>query len=132
MSFQDGIWTGQAENSNKENELRKKIKGYSKLVVNSLPLPKPSGGDCWLCYLRQMEGNKTLGECNHDVSHLESHLEEGYIVPSLVYRAMEEKGCGPYWNGVAFSNDYNAGDWQKKQVGKFVKRYLYRQFGLVS
>jgi hypothetical protein len=138
--FQDGLtyfkgkFSNYAKSDNKETKLRKKIRDYSKLVVSKLPLPLPSGQDCWFCGLRTEDG-KPLGECSHNTDHLISHIKEKYVVPSLVFNALKSAGCTPQgggsaWFGFAFDNP-NPQDWHKKQISKFTTRYLYKQFGLV-
>lgn len=132
MSFDGQKFSDYNKSEKKENELRKKIRDYSKLVVSSLPLAQPSGGDCWYCHLRENKTNKPLGDCTHNTEHFLSHFKEKYVVPSLVFNALEYCGCKPNgggcaWFGVAFSQT-NIGS--KDQVGRFVKKYLYRQFGL--
>src|ERR1017187_9819320 len=116
-------------------KLRKSIREYSKLVVSKLLLPQPGGGDCWYCLMRDGD-TKPLGEVTGNKEHLLGHIKEKYVVPSLVYRALESAGCNPQgrgsmWFVCTFNNPILA-DWQKNQIGKFVNRYLYRQLGLVG
>lgn len=51
-------------------------------------LPMPSGGDCWHCLMRNNQGTG-LGDLTHS-DHLIRHLEECYIVPSLLLNAIRE------------------------------------------
>jgi len=132
----DGSITGAKPESevDAEKKLQKRIAAYCAGLVSALPLPKPDAGDCFYCQMREVKTGLPLGECNHDTGHLESHLEENYFVPSLVWRALEMGGCNPQGGGsayfmAAFSKD-NFGDFSKKTVGKMVKKYLRRQFGL--
>jgi len=115
-----------------EKALRKRIAKYCKQVADALPLDKPGPGDCWYCQMREVGTNKPLGECVKDRSHLESHFEEGYIVPSLVYNALEFCGCNPQGGGCAWFwrafGDSQIGD--PKDIARMVRRYLNRQFGL--
>lgn len=132
MTYFRGRFKGYAKDDKKENKLRKAVQVYSKKVVESLPLPLPSGADCWYCAMREEKTGLPLGECSHNQDHILSHLKEGYLVPSLVQRAIEQAGAGPFWFQEAFNPEHKSfGDWHKKQVGKFVKRYLYKQLGLV-
>lgn len=103
--FFDGIQIDYAGNilnlpNQRENEARiaevkrltKLIKAYSAEVKNqieTLTLPAPSGGDCWDCYLHEVETGKPLGDLKNDNAHLISHLEELYIVPSLIVNAVK-------------------------------------------
>lgn len=138
MIFQpDGTFKGFASDKalKTDAETDKKIKAYARLVSASLPLPVPSAGDCFLCQLREVETGKPLGECNHDTSHLLSHFEENYLVPSLVWRAIEAAGCNPkgggsFWFAAAFQKDLSANMRQPARIGRIVTKYLRRQFGL--
>jgi hypothetical protein len=132
MIFQKGKFFG-AGNEIEQQTLRKQVRDYAKLVVSKLPLEKPNSGDCWYCAM-QTEKGESLGEATKNVEHLHSHLKEGYVVPSLVFNAMKAAGCNPQgggsaWFHVAFGNS-NIGS--KNQIGSFVRRYLYKQFGLAT
>lgn len=77
-------------------KVKRQIAGFAKLCGETLAagMPVPGGGDCFYCQMRTADGD-TLGDSFNDVSHLESHMEEGYVVPSLLYNAVAEKGY-PY------------------------------------
>jgi len=130
----DGSITGAAtpEQSDIEKSLRKQILSFSKGLSAKLPLPVPGAGDCFYCQMREVKTGLPLGEYNHDTSHLTSHMEEGYYVPSLIWRALESAGCNPRgsgcaWFEIAFGK-LNIGS--KDTVCRMLKKYLYRQFGL--
>jgi hypothetical protein len=118
--------------------LRKQISGYAKLCAEAVPLSLPNGGDCWYCYLRGEDG-RTMGEQFKDRSHFLDHFREKYVVPSLVWRAMEVCGYDPKRNiqfamvfkvdgdMQAFRNGY--ADLAQSTVRKCVRRYLMKQFG---
>lgn len=132
----DGTITGAKPTSqaDEEKKLQKRITAYCAGLVAALPLAKPGAGDCFYCQMREEKTGKPLGECAHDTSHLDSHLEENYFVPSLVWNALEMNGCNPQGGGSAYFmaafSENNFGDFTKKTVGKMVKKYLRRQFGL--
>ena len=67
------------------NEIKKRIdkyvNNYFKALMN-MELDKPGGGDCFIC---------GLGHEHYDWSHIESHMDEPYYVPTLFFNAM-------YWN----------------------------------
>ena len=130
MSFHNGRFHGFLKDDNKEQKLRKQIRDFSKLVVAKLPLPMPNGGDCWFCSMKTQEG-KSLGDATKDKNHILSHIKEGYIVPSLVWNALESAGCNPQGQGSAwFGTAFGQSNLGKNQIGSFVKRYLYKQLGL--
>lgn len=71
-----------------------------------------------------------LGEVSHDTEHLDSHMEEGYYVPSLLLRALETRYRNPMgvillWHGMQEPNSLFVSD-----AMRHLRRYLYQQFGL--
>jgi hypothetical protein len=142
IEFQDGLTIAsdgsisgakpQADADN-EKQLQKRIANYCTALKVALPLPAPSAGDCFYCAMREVKSKLPLGECNHDTSHLESHFEENYFVPSLVWRSLEFAGCNPSGGGCAWFEfafgKSTPNSWQSNQIAKFVKKYLRRQFG---
>jgi len=135
--FQDGdtitgdgkIWReGGAENAPDKQELdrlKKDILKFSKLAAASLPLPEPGFGDCLFCQCEREPGSNDAG-----CSHLASHLAEGYVVPSLVFRALKDAKAGDLILSATFGH-YPA--WEDV-AGPYVKRavssYLKKRFGL--
>lgn len=134
----DGKVTGGKPQSDADAEkaLQKRIAKYCTDLHAALPLPMPSAGDCWYCQMREVETGKPLGECVKDCGHLEAHMDENYFVPSLVWRALEHAGCNPQGGGSAYfgyafdPSQAGVAGWGQKNVAKFVKKYLRRQFGL--
>lgn len=57
---------------------------YDAIVAGDVPVP--SAGDCWYCSLRT-DDDMTMGDVTKDHSHLFSHVEESYFVPSLAINA---------------------------------------------
>lgn len=72
-----------------QGKLRKQIDKFAQLCAASIPLDPPGPGDCFDCQFSTPDG-KCLGDSFNDKEHLLSHMEEGCVVPSLVYRAMKE------------------------------------------
>lgn len=133
----DGTIAGGKAPSQAENEkaLQKRIKVYCDKLGAALPLPKPGAGDCFYCQMREVKTGLPLGECSHNTGHLESHLEEGYFVPSLVWRSLEFNGCNPQgggcaWFDVAFGDGRMTKTFGADTVKRMVRKYLRRQFGL--
>lgn len=68
--------------------LKRRINRYADKCAKAAPLPHPDGGDCWYC-MGMDDGT------NPD--HLLAHMDEGYLVPTLVYRALEAAGYREPW-----------------------------------
>lgn len=126
----EGKVHAQKKDDKKEQALRKKILAYAKLYGENLPMPPPSGGDCWYCAMHTTDG-KPLGEAHGDTSHLLSHMEEKYLVPSLALTAMKAANCGDLILYSAFHTD-GVTRLAKSYLPRAVRRYLYKQFGLPS
>jgi len=125
-------------------QLRKRILAYATGYANALlagEVPAPSAGDCWPCALRDQQG-KPWGD--QDQSHLLSHLDEGYYVPSLLHNAMTEAGSwmstwdrnilAGLWSGhVAEAQQHLriGGDLTKRRFRKVVANYILRRFQMV-
>jgi hypothetical protein len=80
--------------------ISKYIRGFCEDIEKN-GLEAPSGGDCWLCCMRDANGKAALGE---GVDHVLSHMEEPYYVPSLLFNAAIERranAAGATDNGVA-------------------------------
>lgn len=113
-------------------KLKKRISAYAKLCADTLAagMETPSGGDCWYCCMRTDDGG-TLGDTFTDDSHLLSHMDEGYVVPSLLLNAVAEKGY-PYptlivgWKegGETMGGRYCHSDIVRRAVAAYMKRRL--------
>jgi hypothetical protein len=112
----------------------KYVNGYIEALINR-EIPKPSGGDCWGCYMRDEKTGK--GITGND--HLLVHMKEKYYVPSLVMNAIEvfpvsiaAKSELGYLLG--YHDEHN--DWGinliKFQIRSSLRRYLQRQLGLAG
>jgi hypothetical protein len=113
----------------KDRALKRRVKKFAQLCADSLPLELPDGGDCWHCVMRTEDGT-TLGDKVHGTGHLDSHIQEGYVVPSLVYNALKEKGCGPVYFQGAFTGEAGFyADIAKREVKRAVYRYILRRYG---
>ena len=114
--------------SKKRKKLRNKIATYSHECAAALPLEMPGGGDCWDCSMFPHPGT----------GHLEMHMREKYIVPTLVWKALEYVGYDSsrqIIHGVAFKHDgYVESDnllsIARDAVRRAVAKYLRHQFGL--
>lgn len=87
---------------------KKRISKFIKLARETLAkgMPMPGPGDCWYCALSAHDGvplgdavdtlhpdGSLTVEANHE--HLRHHMEEEYVVPSLLTNAMLEAGYKP-------------------------------------
>jgi hypothetical protein len=132
---------GEEDADERARKTRARAKLYASSFVNTLyagGVPQPSTGDCMLCRLKQRE-----------VSHIESHLEEKYYVPSLLVNAMEEFGASEMtrnraWqlmysgraietleDALAFENrDQRRDEIDAQQMMKVIRKHVLRQLGL--
>ena len=112
------------------------INEYTNKCITALQdtIPLPGGGDCWYCVFKTEEG-KSVGDCFSDTSHLLSHFEEGYIVPALVYNAVEEAG---YNTPILIISGYNCNELSERgimggqdmmadNVKRAIRRYLQKR-----
>lgn len=143
----DGSIAGAGKETQKKTSvLKKRIAAYAKDYVTALigrKVPAPGAGDCFYCVMRTVDGNIPLGEAigNH-ADHIHDHLREKYYVPSLVTRAIEifpisimAKNIFAYtWNPEYQDKPIEGfiADIARDQIGKSLKRYLYRQVGLAA
>lgn len=112
-------------------KLRERIKKYARLCSDSLPIPHPGPGDCFFCSLVDKDSGKPWGDDKTD--HLLSHMEEGYVVPSLVYNALKEDGeLNSMTMQGAFGGENKLLDLAQEHVRRAVRKYMYRRFGIAT
>ena len=136
--YQDGITitksgqiTGHGTyNPKADKALKRRVKEYASKCAQAVPLDRPDGGDCWYCNL-VTEGGQTLGDAAKDTEHLMSHIEAGYVVPSLVYRAIEENYNAPmaFWQAFKDTGWSNDREFGRQAVRKAVYRYILKRMG---
>jgi len=108
-----------------DRELKKRVQRYATLCMAHIPLPMPSGGDCWDCALKTQEG-VTLGDTT-GADHLDSHVEEEYIVPSLVWNALKESGYSPEKDAVySFAFGVPDMEWFSNRGSEIVTHSVYK------
>jgi hypothetical protein len=122
IQFKNGqqISLVQTDNKTDRDKMLRKIKKYVDLITED-NLPIPNNGDCWYCLMTTDKDKKTLGDAFGDTSHLISHLEEGYVVGSLLVSAMRESG----WGDMRISAHYGM-KWTDS-FKKAVKKYLIKR-----
>ncbi len=128
-----------AANEKRETKLRADIKRFVGKLDKLECLPEPSSGDCWYCMMTVKEpskdAGKSLGEATGNNEHIRSHIKEGYLHGSLIMRALKWAGyCEP---GFIFAMEQSDRKQKRKlhnggNVKRALRRYLYRQLGLVS
>lgn len=115
-----------------QQKLRRAILNYAKLCAAAVPLAIPSGGDCWHCAMTTEDG-QSLGDACQDTSHLQSHMDEEYVVPSLVFRALKERGATSFILASTFTPE-TSDKWPlevcRDAVKRAVTKYLRHRFGL--
>jgi len=87
----DAIAAREAETADMLKRIRAYVKGY--MAEFRAGMAAPSGGDCWLCLLRETATGKAWGDM--DETHLIEHMRERYYVPSLAVNALSERGLRP-------------------------------------
>jgi len=105
-------------------DLSRRIAKFARDLAAALPLPAPSGGDCFYCAMFPDEP----GECNG--SHLESHMEESYFVPSLALRALREAKAGDLIVSATFSESGHWTELARTYTGRAVRNYLKRRLAI--
>lgn len=117
----------------REEKLRKDIRKFVSKLDKLECLPEPSQGDCWFCAMRDKDG-KSMGD-HGSSDHIIEHIKEGYLHGSLIWNALKWAGySSPEFIWQLENADrkqgrklHNGGN-----VKRALKRYLYRQCGLVS
>ena len=139
---EDGGWAvlagtdGPKDAALKDAKFKKRIREYATYCSSKLPLPMPSGGDCWYCAMFEKAPGPGKLPPNVSTDHLLEHMKTRYVVPSLVWNALIYSGAHPdrlagnWWFQVAFAPRQNPHDYENKEIARFVYRYLCRCFGL--
>lgn len=129
-------------------KLRRRVQAYAKSFVSALlagDVAEPSGADCFLCAFGADQNGKrlSLGELSGDSSHLMSHIDEGYYVPSLLINAMEAMGASAMGRQMVLdcmteraeqwgAYSVRADGFLVEQVRRSIARYMLRQLGQAS
>jgi hypothetical protein len=137
VRFADGITIhangkitgGTKDNPKQDKAIKAKVKKYAQLCAGAVPMSPPDSGDCWYCLMKTND-NKTLGDAIKDNEHIDSHIKESYIVPSLVLNALREAGNTDFILSLVFNNpNKNMLDVAKERVYKSVYRYILKRKG---
>lgn len=103
-------------------------------------IPMPGSGDCWYCSMRDKATGKSLGDVSHNVEHLYSHMEEGYVVPSLVLEALTEANATDYIKSRTFKRPDDSEPtlapsmmgFAHRHVQVAVRNFMKRRLGLAA
>lgn len=130
-------------NQDKMNrKLTATIRAYAKKYAAELVagnIPEPGAGDCFYCAMVAEDGTQVGGN-----DHLKSHLEESYLVPSLLMQAIKSKpmcqfsmgALGCLWNKFPDRRASDIHDFEKgiltRDVTATLTHYLKHNLGLAS
>ena len=96
----------------------KYIRGFAKDAIDN-GLKNPSAGDCFLCQFFSKD------EHDKDLTHIYSHLEEDYFVPSLLFNAIKERGYrdpGFIWAMIKSNAEQGKDDMLKSTLRSFFSK----------
>jgi hypothetical protein len=133
----DGSVTGDADAgaASSERNLRRSVKAFAKAYVDALFAGKvgaPDAGDCLICRVFK---DKPEG----DTSHIASHIEESYFVPTLVRNAVASMGASIaerqtvdalLWNEHKHAFTLDRKSFIAQGVERHLRKYCLRQMGL--
>lgn len=118
------------------NQINKYTNQYVKKLTNG-ELESPDAGDCWHCYMSEVESGDSLGEVTENIDHLESHFDEKYYVPSMLMNAIKFYPMSLMANSVLHNLWFNPLpendnlwllDILKDQAKSSLRKFLQRQF----
>ena len=129
--YSDGKVTGAGEDPKAMIRLGKQINAFSKAYALEFlegNIPAPGTGDCWHCLLFP----------GQDASHIQSHLEEKYYVPSMLSNMFEAGTLAPIakdfiartWAGQDMEHSAFYSGIVREQIYKSVRKYCRQQVGL--
>lgn len=100
IRFKDGECVSEVRDVDMKeiNRVKKLIANYIALITED-NIPFPDQGDCWYCMLQTDDG-KSFGDSCGDNEHLWSHINEGYMMGSLIINAMRESGYTDHQIGM--------------------------------
>lgn len=120
-------------NNKKDKTIKMQVKKYAKLYADNIPLELPTGADCWHCSFKDSETNKTWGDVSNS-QHIQEHIKEKYVVPSLAYNSLKENYNAP----IVFAQVFQKTGWEgdrsfgKEIIQKSVYKYILKRLGYAS
>jgi hypothetical protein len=132
--YNDGTVTGEGEDPRETIKLRARVRKFAKAYAKAFKagkVPAPSLGDCFGCSMVDKNGKTAMGS-----SHIHSHLEENYFVPSMLNHCEGQLSQAAKWYiGGKWSNDPRADSFEDIaliQIEKGIKHFCFKELGLVS
>lgn len=132
----EGYPTGKlrAPKASKIEKEKRRVNKFVAYCISQLEkgnVPMPSGGDCWYCAMID-ENGKPLGDSVENSEHLDSHIKEKYVVPSMLINAMREHGYRDAGIGIMLGmepdeNRMGGRHMIKDTVTRSLRAYLYRR-----
>lgn len=136
IPFKDGmvidLKTGAADSGDYEKCLKvfKLVKKKETVFINkytdllrSGKMDLPGGGDCFLCNIaRQNKDYKAF-------DHIQSHIDEFYLVPSLIWAACIATNNDYYLNYVHALQSGNIAPFSKRDIKHILRKYFKQQKG---
>jgi len=136
--FTNGSVAGEGDDPKAAQKLRKHILQFSNDYADAFvagEIPAPSSGDCWSCYMITKDGKSAMGS-----SHILTHLDEKYYVPSMLNR-MSDAGTLSL-----FAKDFISRTWSPDhdmpteqlgsivhdQIRKSIRKFCLRELGMVT
>ena len=114
----------------KTAKLLRQINDFCRKVTKHIRekgMPEPNAGDCWYCSMSEVKTGQSLGEVTDNADHLLSHIKEGYVHGSLIYRAMKalrsKQNLAYMWT---MAKDRPDDSFAVTQIVQDVRRYLRR------
>jgi len=135
-----------------QRALKRRIRKYAADYITALKdgkVPAPSGGDCWCCLIF----DKDEANASKDTSHLISHMDERYYVPTIAARALDAFGgsqvermaLAAMWDETntkalkvkaeIMNKMHNGNSFLNigfEQLQKHIYRYICRKFGFAN
>ena len=126
MQFKDGVQISvvKIDDELERKKMLSKINKYCALITED-NLPQPSNGDCFDCL--KIKGHRLdsgSGGVFNDQNHLVLHMEEKYVVGSLLVNAMREEGYRDVQ--IKFQYMYKMADTFKRAVRKYLIKRLIK------
>lgn len=127
--FPDGKYEIAANDNGRAELLRiqeqtKLINRYCADLRKLDKLPIPDNGDCWYCLMRDVKTGETMGDLLQNTDHLLSHLQDRYIMASLILNALT-------WAGYPNPQFILQSDFRDSIIGT-VRRYFKVRLGIAQ
>ena len=112
----------------KEKALTKQINKYIALLDDFEKLPLPGGGDCWFCLF--FDSDIKGGNRSQNTSHLVGHLEDDYIMGSILVNSLRSMGHSD--DGIGYHLHSEPNSYSRSMIKRALKKFLRLSLGLVK